>query len=124
MPEELSLQFGDMNRAVPGFNQSYVTGNPPFHEDGQPKLSEYCRYRNNTTIIAQPLSTGYSTLVHGIITVYPPVHTEQGGNGSSVGAGGSGQQMMTNNSMKQERKKIVLQYKALDSGITCSASSG
>jgi hypothetical protein len=64
----------------------------PLHGNGQPKLSEYMRYRADITLVASPLMTGHSSTIHGTIAV---------------------QQSNAN-------KKLLLQYKALDSGVMCA----
>ena len=102
-----------MMNTIPSTSGVLLSGHTPLHNhNGQPKLTEYCRYRTDITMIAAPLSTGYSTQVHGIITIYPPIHSHTNSSNNSN----------NNSNNEQKRKMIVLQYKALDTGITCSPS--
>lgn len=57
-------------------------------------LIEFCVFRADVTIVASALATGYSTAVHGIITVVDSKH--------------------------HHPKKQVLHYKALDTGVLCN----
>lgn len=65
---------------------------PALDEDGEPHLSEYLAYRAEVTVKANPLTTGYSADVHGIITV------------------------ASSRSIKPQQYL----FKALDSGVKCS----
>lgn len=73
-------------------SSNFHLAHTPLHSNGQPKLSEYMRYRADITLVASPLMTGHSSTIHGTIAV---------------------QQSTT-------PKKLLLQFKALDSGIMCA----
>ena len=77
----------------------------------------YPRSRADATVRIQPLASGYSSEVHGIITVAVSSPMQGAGGapgrqpqGAAAGAGvGAG--------------PLVLHYKALDSGIRCMVST-
>jgi hypothetical protein len=62
------------------------------HGNGQPRLSEYLRYRADLTIVTTPLLTGHSSNIHGTVAIQ----------------------------QSSQRHKLLLQYKALDSGVMCA----
>lgn len=74
-------------------------------------LSDYCRQRADIIVDVNPLSTGYSTDIHGIIRVY------------SRNLSPSTVNVSENNFAKADTTRIWQQsliFKALDSGVKCS----
>lgn len=61
-------------------------------DNDEPPLSEICKYKADIIISISPLSTGYSSEVHGILIV----------------------------SMTSKLNRQILNFKALDSGVKCS----
>jgi hypothetical protein len=61
-------------------------------DNDEPPLSEICKYKADIIISISPLSTGYSSEIHGILAV----------------------------SMTSKLNRQILNFKALDSGVKCS----
>ena len=90
----------------------------------EPMLSEYLRYRADVIVRIQPLTSGYSSEVHGIISV--TVNSSlQGSNASSANATQGSSVVSTRESSRggTNTDALVLHYKALDTGIRCTLSN-
>jgi hypothetical protein len=98
-----------------GSTQSFFNSTNSLHTDvmshaggnnAEPMLSEYSRYRADVTVCVQPLVSGYSSEVHGVITIK------------------SGGLMNQPSGIKAPSECILLHFKALDSGVRCALSTG
>ena len=91
-----------------------MSNNYPWNESGEPTLMEYIRYRPDVIILIKPLQTGHSTDVHGLISVIQPKSYESTRSSSTFKVN------KTVNRINTDSVISLLQYKALDSGVTCS----
>lgn len=86
----------------------------------EPMLSEYLRYRADAVVRIQPLTSGYSSEVHGIISV--TVNSSlQGSRTTSTNASVVSKRDSGRNATNTD--VLMLHYKALDTGIRCTLSN-
>jgi hypothetical protein len=87
-----------------------------------PSLTEYCRYRADITVSVSPLSTGFSSQVHGLISITNSVTTAAVPTAlvskSSALTGSTSFQLLQPGGQTQLQQ--VLQYKAADTGVKCA----